>query len=131
MQGKQKLIAYWVLTGLTVLVIGGGGVVDVLSPPEVVATVQALGYPAYFARMLGVWKVAGAATIALPGLARLKEWAYAGIVIDVTSASIAHAAAGDELGKVIVPIVVLAFALGSWALRPDTRRLPDHRPDDG
>lgn len=68
---------------------------DVLRAPPVVQTITALGYPAYVATLLGVWKLLGAAAIAAPGLPRLKEWAYAGFAINLASALIAHLAVGD------------------------------------
>jgi hypothetical protein len=48
----------------------------------------------------------------------LKEWAYAGIAFDLTRAAFSHAAMGHPAFKVIVPLVILAIAAVSWALRP-------------
>jgi hypothetical protein len=33
-----------------------------------------------------------------PGFALLKEWAYAGMIFDLTGAAAAHAASGDHVG---------------------------------
>ena len=44
-----------------------------------------LGYPDYFATILGVWKVLGGIAVLLPRTPRLKEWAYAGMVFDLTA----------------------------------------------
>jgi len=41
----------------------------------------------YFLTIIGVWKVLGAIAILVPGFARLKEWAYAGIFFNVTGAA--------------------------------------------
>ena len=49
----------------------------------------------YFLTIIGVWKVLGAIAILVPGFARLKEWAYAGIFFDVTGAAASHWAVGD------------------------------------
>ncbi|WP_324189705.1 DoxX family protein [Nocardia cyriacigeorgica] len=38
-----------------------------------------LGYPDYFAYILGVCHTAAAITIAVPGFRLVKEWAYAGV----------------------------------------------------
>ncbi len=43
-----------------------------------------LGYPAYFCVILGVWKVLGASAVLARRFPRLKEWAYAGTVFDLT-----------------------------------------------
>ena len=50
----------------------------------------ALGYPAYFLVILGVWKLLGVVAIAAPGLPRLKEWAYAGFSFDLSGAFVSH-----------------------------------------
>ena len=54
-----------------------------------------LGYPAYFAVLLGVWKVLGGLAILAPRLPRLKEWAYAGMFFDLSGAAISHGSVGD------------------------------------
>ena len=49
--------------------------------------------------------------------------AYAGIAFDLTGAACSHAAVGDPAVKVIVPLVILAIAVASWALRPASRKI--------
>lgn len=124
---KGRKIGYWVATALTAFAIGAGGVFDAMAPPEVVALIEALGYPAYVLHLIGVLKVLGAITILIPKFPRLKEWAYAGITIDLVGASYSHAANGDAIKDVITPLVILVIALASWWLRPADRKLPDAR----
>ena len=118
-----KTIGYWVATGLIAFAMGAGGLMDLMQPPELMEGMRHLGYPDYFATVLGLWKVAGAIAILAPGLPLLKEWAYAGIVFDLTGAAASHAFSGDDASKVITPIVLLGIAVASWALRPEARRL--------
>jgi len=40
------------------------------------ATLAHLGYPVYFATITGFWKLPGAIAIVVPGIPRVKEWAY-------------------------------------------------------
>jgi hypothetical protein len=54
----------------------------------------------------------------------VKEWAYAGFAFDLTAAAISHAAVGDSTGDIVAPLVFLALVVASWALRPESRRLP-------
>jgi len=89
----------------------------------VAITMRHLGYPLYFASILGFWKLAGAIAIVTPGLPRLKEWAYAGFFFNLTAAAASHAAAGDSAADVIAPLGFLALVLASWALRPASRTL--------
>jgi hypothetical protein len=81
-----------------------------------------LGYPVYFCVLLGVWKLLGSIAIAVPGMARLKEWAYAGMIFDLTGGSSSHVAVGDPGVKVMIPLLLAVIALLSWALRPAGRR---------
>jgi uncharacterized membrane protein YphA (DoxX/SURF4 family) len=124
----MKTTLYWISTVLLAAVLVLAGVMDVLRAPPVVQTVAALGYPAYLATILGVWKLLGAAAVVSPGLPRLKEWAYAGILFDLSGAAMSHAASGDPASKVAVPVVLLAVAAASWALRPASRRLGEVIP---
>lgn len=127
---KPTVIAYWVATALLVPVFVGGGVMDLRQTPEVLEGMKALGYPAHFATLLGLWKLAGALTLVVPGFGRVKEWAYAGMFFDLTGAAVAHAAVGDPLAKVVVPLVLTGVLVASWALRPSSRRavLPASSP---
>jgi uncharacterized membrane protein YphA (DoxX/SURF4 family) len=121
---KTRTVAYIAATTLAALALALGGLFDLARPPELLAAFEHLGYPAYFAIWLGLWKVLGAVAIAVPRFPRLKEWAYAGMFFDLTSASVAHAAAGDPAPEVLVPLLILGVVFASWALRPESRVLP-------
>lgn len=120
---KPRLIAYWVTTALTAFVFLSGGVMDIVQPPDVIKGMTDLGYPVYFTTILGVWKVLGGVAVLAPRLPRLKEWAYAGMIFDLTGASASHASVGDPVAKVVIPLVLAGIVMASWALRPDSRRL--------
>ena len=91
----KKNIAYWIATVLTVVALGGSGVMQLLKPPELVANMERLGYPLYVMSLMGVFKIAGVITIAVPKLPRLKEWAYAGIFINMVGGAYSHVASKD------------------------------------
>lgn len=124
---NAKSIAYWITTILVALPIGSGGVGQMwqyhANPHGVVPV---LGYPTYFFAILGFWKVLGAIAILAPGFPRLKEWAYAGIFFDLTGAAASCAAVGGYGAygfHVIAPLIITAFTMASWALRPESRIL--------
>ncbi|MEU4323330.1 DoxX family protein [Nocardia fluminea] len=75
-----------------------------------------LGYPMYFATILGVAKTGALAAILTPGHPRTKEWAYAGLVFVYGGAATSHVAAGDGHGpdKWAMP---LFFAAATFAAR--------------
>jgi uncharacterized membrane protein YphA (DoxX/SURF4 family) len=123
MTPKTRVYLYFVTVGLFSLAMLLSGVMDLILPPAAVAGMRHLGYPDYFARILGAWKVLGTVVILLPRLSRLKEWAYAGFTFDLTGAAISHLSSGDGVGKASIPLALLAIGLVSWALRPGTRKL--------
>jgi hypothetical protein len=122
---RGKVIAYWICTVLIALCIGSGGAAQALRVPQTIEGMTALGYPVHFIVLLGIWKVLGALTLLAPNLRLVKEWAYAGIFIDLSGASVASAANAGGAFHVIVPIVLIGILTASWALRPEGRRLPE------
>jgi uncharacterized membrane protein YphA (DoxX/SURF4 family) len=129
-----KRIGYWVATTLIALETLAGGVMDlthgrtgIFSGTPVLDVVTGLGYPAYILIILGIWKIPGAITLVVPGLLRVKEWAYAGIVFELSGAAASHAARGHR-SDLVAPLVLLGLALVSWALRPSSRKLAANSP---
>lgn len=120
---SKKTLGYWVLTAITAFAMFSGGIMNASAGEEIVATFRALGYPAFLPVLLGVWKILAGVALVAPGFPRIKEWAYAGIGFAMTGAFVSHVAVGDPAGKAIAPLVVLAFAVGSYVLRPLSRRL--------
>lgn len=120
---RGRMIVYWVATALVIFQLGTGGIGDILRPAALVEGMTHLGYPVYFCVILGVWKVLGAVTVAIPRFPRLKEWAYAGAFFDLTGAAASHYALGDPAGKLVVTLLFAGITLVSWALRPESRAL--------
>jgi hypothetical protein len=89
----------------------------------VVDVVTSLGFPVYILTILGVWKLLGGAILLAPRLPRLKEWAYAGIVFELTGAGVSLAVRGSGAGDIATPLLLAALAMASWALRPPSRTL--------
>lgn len=123
MTTRAQTIGYWVATALGALALGGSGFGNLSKAPEVVAALSALGYPEYFPTILGVWKVLAAVAMLVPGVPRLKEWAYAGVFFAMTGAVASHVLAGDPATAGIAPLVILSVVAASYALRPADRRL--------
>ena len=121
-RSTARSIAYWTTTGILSAQLLMSGVFSLARPPQVLEGMHHLGYPAYFALILGTWKVLGVIAIVAPRFPRLKEWAYAGILFDLTGAAFSHAASGDG-PQAFGPLLFLALAVASWALRPASRVL--------
>ena len=122
-QSQGARIGYWVLTGFVVLTQSVAAVFELSFAEGVVQSFMELGYPLYLLYIIGTAKIAGSIVLAAPGLPRLKEWAYAGFVIDFSGAFFSHLLNGDGIEKLASPLVFLAIVLGSYKLRPASRRL--------
>jgi uncharacterized membrane protein YphA (DoxX/SURF4 family) len=118
-----RTATYWISTGLVGLDFLVGGAFQIARSPQAVQGFAHLGYPAYFVTLLGVWKLLGAIVLLVPGLPRLKEWAYAGIFFDVTAAVVSVVAVGDGWGPAMLPLAFVVLTMASWALRPASRTL--------
>ena len=123
--GGPKQIAYWVATVVSVVGVGGTGLLDLMGATEMAQHVTALGYPAYLQHFLGVAKLLGSVVILLPRLPRLKEWGYAGMTFDLAGATYSHIAHRDAVAELMLPVSLLMLLALSYLLRPDSRRLPD------
>lgn len=122
-QSRARTYGYWAATGLFAFAMLGSGAMNASAQPEILEGMQHLGYPDYLPRILGVWKLLGVVALLAPGLPRLKEWAYAGFLFNLTGAAVSHAFVGDGAGEILAPLMMLGFALASWWLRPADRRL--------
>jgi hypothetical protein len=116
----MRRVAYWTTTAIIVFVLLSGGIGELLHLWGTLDTVTVLGYPTYFLTILGAWKVLGAGVLVLPGVPRLKEWAYAGVVFNMTGAAASHAFAADYgpyAFHVLVTLGLAVVAVASWALQ--------------
>jgi len=120
---KGRVIAYWVVTAVFCLQMGFTAYAQ-LRLPQVAAMFHHLGIPDYLRVELSWAKLIGVAVLLAPAPSRLKEWAYAGFAITLTSALLAHLAVGDGAS-------VWSWAAGTgvlWALSYVCwRRLPAAR----
>jgi uncharacterized membrane protein YphA (DoxX/SURF4 family) len=116
-------IGYWATTGLVAIAFASSGAANLTRSAGVLAGMTRLGYPSYLATLLGVWQLLGAVAILVPGLPRLKEWAYAGMFFDLSGAIVSHLVMADRLDKILGPLALLGVAIGSWAQRPESRIL--------
>ena len=114
---KQKLV-YWIPTGLLAALFTMSGLFNVTRQPNVLGSLSHLGYPAYLATLLGVYKLLAAVTL-LSGarFPRLREWAFAGLYFDLSGAVISHLAAGDGFAGAAPAGVLLGLTGVTYALQ--------------
>lgn len=128
---KIKTVLFGVVTVLVCLAFLGSGIANLVHATNIARDMAHLGYPAYFSTILGSWKILGALAVAVPAFPRLKEWAYAGMMFDLTGAAISRGVAGDGAAGVIPPLILGSLVVASWVLRPHgrvLRTLPTRKP---
>jgi uncharacterized membrane protein YphA (DoxX/SURF4 family) len=113
---KRITILYWVFTGLFAAIMIMSALPDITSNPQAIAFFDHLGYPAYLLPFLGIAKLLGVLVILIPGFSKLKEWAYAGLVFDVTGAIYSGIAVGDPLPGLLFAFAALVLAFVSYGL---------------
>ena len=123
---SARALGYGVATAVVVVVFVGSGLANLVGAEHVAHDMTKLGYPRYFCIVLGTWKVLGALAVALPRLPRVKEWAYAGMIFDLTGAAASRAASGDGAAAVVIPLGIALIVATSWRLRPRDRVLLEH-----
>ena len=114
---RGRSIVFWMATVSVVAELAVGGVWDLLRIDYVRDVVEHLGHPTYVLTIMGVWKVLGAVALLVPGYPRLKEWVYAGAVINYASAVASHLVVGDGIAAIVAPAALLTLTVTSWALR--------------
>ena len=117
-----RKVVYWIATAVACLALLGS-LTYLTGSKEVVEGFAKAGYPQHLRIVLGIAKPVAAIVLLLPGLALLKEWAYAGVTFALVMATISACSSGDGEKTWILPLVLLALVGVSYFTRPPTRRL--------
>ena len=119
MQPKTINILYWLFTilfaGMMILSAAGG-----VSPDAKTLEIMhdQLGYPTYFVIFISVAKIAGSAAILIPGLNKIKEWAYAGLFFDLIGAAVSVTVSSKKFDPtslfILLPVVLGVLSYIFW-----------------
>jgi hypothetical protein len=112
---KKINIAYWIFTGVLAAFMLMSAITNIMVIPAAVTLMKdQLGYPVYIIPFIGVAKLLGVIAILVPRFPRLKEWAYAGFVIDLTGATYSTIAVGEPVTAWGFMFVFFAIVAGSY-----------------
>lgn len=106
MTAKTTSILYWVFTiifsGLMIFSSVGG-----IGPGEKAVEFlhKGLGYPVYFIQFISWAKLIGSIVILIPGLNKIKEWAYAGLFFDLTGAAYSGVAVAGKFDPMMLTLL--------------------------
>jgi uncharacterized membrane protein len=110
---KQNL-GYWIPTALVAMNWTFGGFGSLLRLESSVEVYRHLGYPSYFASLLGTAQLLGVVALVAPVPRTLREWAYAGLTFDVISAVVSLLAIGSPIQHFVFPALALTFLMLSY-----------------
>ena len=88
MTSKTTNLLYWIFTILFAGLMAFSAVPNLLTTPKSVQFMNGmLGYPVYIIPFIGLAKLLGVIAILIPGLKKIKEWAYAELFFAFCSCS--------------------------------------------
>ncbi len=118
----SRKIAYWTSTAIVAVMLLFA-LSHLTGSEQMVSGFTESGYPQHLRIVLGIAKPIAAIVLLFPGLALLKEWAYAGAAITWVMAFIAAYAAGEGVQVWSLPLGLLALLVVSYVTRPRGRSL--------
>jgi hypothetical protein len=108
MKPKTLNTLYWIFTILFILLMLFASIGGIKPTPDTIKIMHdGLGYPVYFITFISIAKVLGCIALLVPGLVRIKEWAYAGLFFDLAGAIYSGiAAAGGKFDPIMLTLLV-------------------------
>src|SRR6059036_1935463 len=117
-----RRIAYWSSTAIVASMLLFA-LTYLTASEQVVSRFAKAAYPQHLRIVLGIAKPAAAIVLLLPGLALLKEWAYAGVTFAWIMAFISAYMSGEPVQMLMLPPALLALLVVSYLTRPSARRV--------
>ncbi|TWF40693.1 DoxX-like protein [Chitinophaga polysaccharea] len=120
---KRNKIIYWIATLWLALGMTSTAIVQLSAMKTENDFMAGLGYPPYFQKIIGCWKILGVIAILVPKFPLLKEWAYAGFFFAMSGALLSHIAVGGVMKDMFPSLLLLILTAISWYFRPADRRI--------
>lgn len=122
MKKRDKYI-YWIATLWLSLGLVSTGIVQLIQMDEEIVRMNQLGFPPYILPLLGVWKLLAVVALLVPRYPLVKEWAYAGIIFNMTGALFAHAISQSPGLDFFGPTLLTVLTILSWYFRSQDRKI--------
>ena len=114
---KSRKIIFVITTALIAIAYFVTGLGNIVPFAHIGQDMAHLGYPPYFLKIIGTWKILAAVAIVIPKFSRIKEWAYAGMIFDLTGASLSRYYIGDALPQIFIPLGIGLLVTVNYILR--------------
>jgi hypothetical protein len=107
MAPKTTNLFYWIFTILFAGLMIYSAIPNALNTSESKQFMHdMLGYPVYIIPYIGIAKLLGSIVILIPGLIKIKEWAYAGLFFDLAGAVYSGMAVGGGVDPMMLFMLV-------------------------
>ena len=110
-------ITYWSLLGLFSLSMLMDGIAGVMREQTGQEVMRHLGYPLYAMVIFGTAKILGVVALLQLRFRTINEWAYAGFTINFIGAAASWALAGNGIGALVPPFMMLAVLFLLYVVR--------------
>lgn len=107
---KTKKVVYWVSTGIVAAFMLFSSYLYLSKNPQMIDGFEKLGYPLYFAMLLGVAKLLGVLGLLQQKWKTLQEWAYAGFTFTFIGAAWTHLSTGTSFLAALIALVILGVS---------------------
>lgn len=112
---KKIKIFYWIFTILFVAMMLFSAIPNAIVDAQSIEVFnKQLGYPVYFIPFIGWAKILGCIVIIIPGFARIKEWAYAGLFFDLIGATYSIIAIGTPFMYWMPMLLFIGMGVASY-----------------
>jgi len=107
MTSRTTNIVYWISTIIFALLMIFSAIGGIQPSQQAIQLIHdGLGYPVYFIQFISIAKLLGAIVILIPGLNRVKEWAYAGLFFDLAGAIFSGVASSGKFDPMMLTMVI-------------------------
>ena len=105
--GKKTKLLYWVFTILFAALMVFSAIPNILTNADSIKFMHdMLGYPVYIIPFIGIAKLLGVIAILIPGLKKIKEWAYAGLFFDLAGAVYSGIAVAGTVDPMMITMLL-------------------------
>ena len=104
---KKTKTLYWVFTILFAALMLFSAIPGIVPNADSIKFMHdMLGYPVYIIPFISIAKLLGAIAILIPGLKKIKEWAYAGLFFDLAGAVYSGIAAAGKFDPMMITLLL-------------------------
>jgi DoxX-like family len=113
---NRTQLYYWIFTGLFAALMLFTSIPEILMDPQGVDFMKSLGYPEYIIPFIGWAKIIGLVCLFIPNYPRVREWAYAGLFIDLVGATYSQIASAGFNKGIFFMLLPIVFGIVSYQL---------------